>query len=329
MPEIETAEVETSGIDMAAAVERMGAELFPDPTTEQTDDSETDDAPADVPTPLPVEAAAPSPTTPTLRPVPKSWAKDVHEVWGKIDPKAQEYIAKREKDFLDGLEQYKQKAQYGDTLQQVLAPYHPILQQKGLDAPRAVADLMDAYVRLTQGTPESRWQAYQKIRENFGLQDPTNGQPVTPVDPQVQSLKQQFEQLQQGLVAQQQAALQEAKAKVDQEVDAFIADTTAHPYFNEVAQDMIDLMNAKKGLSLQEAYDKAVKMNEVTAEKEKARILTEAEAKWKENARLEALPKQKAKGVNIKSRDTQRTPTEPLGSMDNTLRETFRSIKSR
>lgn len=321
----------TATMDVEKLSDQIGADLFPSSTLEETEPAGDASAAVSSSTEAAVSAPATTETTAPVvqtRSVPKAWPKEMHDYWGKTDPKVQEYLELREKQMLEGLDQYKQAAQYGNALQQVLQPYHPILQQKGLDAPRAVADLMQAYVQLTQGTPESRWQAYQKIRENFGLQDPTaqpNGQSI---DPQIQSLKQQFETMQQAVTAQQQASLQEARAKADQAVTAFAEDPTHH-YFNDVAEDMTALLKSNASLSLQEAYDKAVWANPVTRAKEIARVQTEHEATLKENARLQALPKKKAQGVNVNGRETQRTSTEPLGTMDDTLRETFKAIKSR
>src|SRR6266852_4180427 len=66
-----------------------------------------------------------------VRPVPKSWAKEQHEHWEKIDPKAQEYIELREKQMLDGIEQYKGYAGFGKQLREVFTPYKAMLDSQG------------------------------------------------------------------------------------------------------------------------------------------------------------------------------------------------------
>jgi hypothetical protein len=120
--------------------------------------------------------------------------------------------------------------------------------------------------------------------------------------------------------------LKVAQDDVKKELDAFIADP-AHSLFDDCADDIARFVS--QGLSLQDAYDKAVWANPVTREKQvQSRLQTEAE-KAKERARLDALPKKKAAGVNVRGRETQRTPTEPLGSMEETMRETLAKIKGR
>lgn len=328
--EVETAAAETStGIDIESASDSIGASMFPD-------------APSDVAVDVPDTqegqiAALPDASTPTTQApevavadhAPKSWPKEMHDHWGKTPKEVQQYWQTREKQMLDGLEQYKGAATYGKAINEVLAPYHQILQSKGLDAPRAVADLMQAYVGLTQGTPEQRHAAYLQIGKNLGIQAPQVGEQPVQVDPNVKALQDQFGQIQSALMAQQQAAFDAAKGKAMQEVEAFASDTKAHPYYAEVETDMLQLMQSGVVSTLQDAYDLAVKKNGATYSKEIARIQTEHEAKLKENARLASLPKKQAKSVNIGGRETHRAPTEPLGSMEDEMKKTLTEIRSR
>ena len=89
------------------------------------------------------------------------------------------------------------------------------------------------------------------------------------------------------------------------------------------------MLLVKAGLPLQEAYEKAVWANPVTRAKELAKQQTADLAKARENARLAALPKKHAASVNVKSRDAGRTPTEPLGTMQDTMKQTLAEIKAR
>ncbi len=321
---VDTTETAEPSIDMAAAVEKISADLFPDTVENEATPTE---AVATAITETPGPPTKTVPPLPTIRQAPKSWAKDVHPIWEKIDPKGQEYIEKRERDFLDGLEQYKGAAQFARSVQDVLTPYQPLLQQRGLDAPAVIRDLMQTYTALTQGTPEQRQQAWRQVAENLKIPMPGNGsEPVAQVDPRIQALEQQFQQVQQALTMQQQSALQAATEKATSDVTAF-ADDPAHAHFDECFEEIIKFIKA--GDSLQEAYDKAVWANPVTREKHKqAWFQTETE-KARERARLDALPKQKARSVNVKQSDTQRPPTEPLGSMEDTLRSTLKSIKEK
>lgn len=325
---LETIETEPS-IDIEAASDKIGADLFPESLESNVTTPE-----AAVPGALTDPkntVAAPKAVLPssTVRQAPKSWAKDVHPVWEKIDPKGQEYIEKREKDFLDGLEQYKGAAQYAAEMHKVLAPYQPLLQAKNVSAPAAIDDMLGAYTRLTQGTVEQRQAALSQIAKNLQIPMPTNGngaEPPLPIDPRLQTIEQRLQEMQDAQTRQQQLALQAAKEKASVEVNAFASDP-AHAFFDDCHEDIVKFL--QQGDSLPDAYEKAVWANPVTREKSKLAYFQTESEKAAERKRLDALPKQKARGVNVNGKDTQRPPTDPLGSMDDTLRSTFNALKEK
>ena len=153
---------------------------------------------------------------------------------------------------------------------------------------------------------------------------PTATQETANVDPNVQALQDKLHQLETNLTQREQAQLNERKAQVAKEVEAFAAE---NPYFDEVADDIIPLLNA--GIPLKDAYEKAVWANPMTRAKELARVQTEAEAKLKEKAKKDAEVAKKATSVNVNPRDTGKAPTAPKGSMEDTMRETLAKIRAR
>src|SRR3990167_7896596 len=366
MPESDVVEEQT-GFDMESAVERLGNELFPEaetpdekpstaPVAEALVEQTTKESEKVVTTPEKVvntsEKVVTTPETPITSTAPKSWPKEMHDHWAKTPPEVQQYWQTREKQMLDGLDQYKGAAQYGKTIQDAIAPFQQDIQAQGVDAqygktiqdaiapfqqdiqaqgvdaPRAISFLLEANRRLTTGSVESRRQAYEELGRNLGLpsQAQPGAEPQAPLDPRIQTLEQRIASIQEAQTRQQQAALDAAKAKSQAEVDAFAADPK-HAFFDEVHEDIVKFIQA--GASLQEAYDRAIWANPVTREKQmQERLSTEAE-KAKERARLDALPKKKAQSVNVRSRDTSRTPTEPVGSIEDTMRETLTKIKAR
>ena len=140
-----------SGVDIDAGVDSIARDLFPQAVDTEPESS----TPA-----LTVEAPSqPEPSAPSevpLRTVPKSWPTEMHDYWGKIDPKVQEYWETREKQMLDGLDQYKGDAQYAKALREVFAPHQHTLRSQGFDEVKAIEYLLNAHHRLTGGTPESR-----------------------------------------------------------------------------------------------------------------------------------------------------------------------------
>ena len=315
-----------TGFDMDTAVDTIGGHLFPDPPAPPTDEPDGEVA-LDVTAPA-VPSADPS--APVLRAVPKSWPKEMHEHWGKADPKIQDYWETREKQMLDGLEQYKADAQMAKQFLHTLTPYQQTIKNLGLDPVTAAQKLFEADHALRYAAPEQKRAYLLELAKAYGIETggltQSSATTQAPVDPVIQSLQTQIQAIQSNLTARQQADLTAAQEKASKEVEAFASDP-AHAQFNEVADDIVSLLKA--GLSLQEAYDTAVWKNPLTREKNlQARLLQETE-KQKENARLEALPKAKAARANIRSVESRRTPTEPLGSMKETMLDTLKEIRSR
>ncbi len=317
-----TSDTGSGDLDIASAVESIGLDLFPQSDTDTDTGTEAEEAPAPSAA-APVTAPVAAPPAAERRQAPKSWGREHHESWDKIDPKAQEYIEQRERQMLEGLGQYKTDATYGKSLRDILTPYRPILAAGGMDETTAVQTLLNAHYRLTQGDPQSRKQAFYELGQNLGF---LQGQQAQPVDPQVQALQQQVAAMQQRDYDRDQRAHSEVRGRIEKDVATFAADP-AHPFFDDVADDIIAMIQS--GAPLQEAYDKAVWANPVTRQKQLATFQTEQTAKLRDEAKQTATKARQAAGVNVQGRDSRRAPTEPVGSMEDTMAKILADIKSR
>lgn len=259
------------------------------------------------------------PTTPVVKAPPQSWAKETHELWGKLPPEAQEQVLRREQQMLQGLEQYKSHFGIGKSMSEAIKPYEQVLQQQGVDAPKAVSVLLAAHQRLTTGTPEQRMAAYQDLGRQLGLSQAQG-------DPAAVAALQKIQQIEQQITQREREMHAAAMEKTAKEVEAFASDP-AHPYFDEVAEDIVHMISA--GHSLQDAYDKAIWANPVTRAKEQSRLQQETEKQLREKSAKEAEAARKASSANVRSRDTRKASTEPLGKMEDTLKDTFREIQNR
>ncbi len=258
--------------------------------------------------------------------VPKTWPKEMHEHWAKTPPEVQEYWQTREKQMLDGLAEYKGSSEFGRSLKDVIAPFEATIQSYGLDAPTAVQHLMQANHMLTSGTTESRQAAYKQLGEDLGLtQAPADPNAVAP-SPEMTALQNDMNQLKSTMSQREQAALSVRREQAATEISDFASDP-AHPYFDEVADDVLLLINS--GASLEDAYEKSVWGNPITRQKELDRVQAETAEKKRTDDIAKAEAAKAAKSVNVKTRNTPAAPTEKLGSMDDTLSETMNAIKSR
>lgn len=307
------------GFDVETASNDLAASMFPssggEPDTEDASEPEAHEA-------------DPAPEPVTARAAPKAWAADKHTVYAALPPEAQDYIDQREKQMMDGLGQYKEHNEFGRQMQAAIAPYQDLIQEAGVDAPRAVQALLNAHKLLVRSGPEQKRQHFMQLAKDYGVD--IVGQPQqAEMDPAVKELRDRLDRTEQALTQRQQAELEQQRKQTLAEVNEFAADK-AHPYFEDVSDDMITLL--KTGLDLSTAYEKAVWANPITRQKEIERINAESESARTKKAREEAAAAKAATATNIRNRDTRRTPTEPRATMrnlDDALRDSMREINAR
>lgn len=299
-------------------------ELPPDESSEHTQDSSDAGQDAQAPT-----SGAEADAAAQAKPVPKTWPKEMHDHWAKTPKEVQDYWETREKQMLDGIEQYKGDANYGKAMRDAITPYMALIQAQGIDAPRAVQALLNAHYKLSVSSPSQKQQYLQYIAKQYGIdtgQAPQGGQQDT--DLRYQQLQDEVHNLKQVINQGTQSQLNAERERIGKEVNAFASDP-AHPYFDEVADDIIVMLKA--GLPLQDAYDRAVWANPVTRAKETARLQTEAKADAEKKAREQAEAAKKAAAANIRTRDTRRTPTEntkgTMRNLDSVMTEVMRELK--
>lgn len=296
------------------------------PTIEDSPESATEATPDEGAENEGEEAAAAAPEVTAAKPAPRSWAKEMHEKWATLPPDVQEYLEKRETDFHKGLEQYKEHSTLGKQLNDVLAPYRQIIRADGLDDAKAVAALMNAHYRLTQGPMESRLATYRQLGASLGfVQQGAQGEQQQ-IDPVLAQTRQELQEIRNALTQRQRAEYEHVRGQVTREVEEF---ASKNPHFDEVAADMAVFINA--GDDMQTAYDKALRANPATYAKERARLEKEIEAKLRAKANGEAQAARRATAANVTGRDTTRTPTEAKGKFldDKSMRKDLDEILAR
>jgi len=316
-------DVGSEGFNVETASADLASDLFPQSTSENTEDDHVDTA-----MDTSVEEVKPEVTA---RPAPKAWAKEMHEHYGKLDPAVQDYIETREKQMMEGLGQYKEHNEFGRQMRDAIAPYQDLIQKAGVEAPRAVQALLNAHKVLTESAPAQKQQYFMQLAKDYGIDiGQGGGQEQTPIDPTVKALMDKVSNLEGTLTQRQQQEREESYKKVTNEVNEFASDKS-HPYFDEVADDIVVLL--KTGIELKDAYEKAVWANPITRQKEIERINQETESARTKKAQEDAQKAKAATAANVRNRDTRRTPTETnratMRNLDDALRETQREINSR
>lgn len=268
---------------------------------------------------------------------PKTWTKEELAKWATIPPEIQKELApilqRREDDFLKGITKYKAAADIGVAYDSVIEPYKPALAAENIDPVQMFQSFAANHYLLSKGTPQQKVELAAALLTGYEipLAELLNfmaDNVSEPADPKVTALEREVGQLRNLISSAQTKNNDQVTGQVLSEIEAFAADP-AHPYFEELANDITRLFGSGMAKTLTEAYDMALFANPNTRQKEIDRLTAEARtsADAERNARKEKVAKATADTVKVipKSRDG----TVPTGSIDDTLRETMDSIESR
>lgn len=211
-------------------------------------------------------AAKQEPVEPAEEPVwmkpPASWKKDYHDVWMTADPKMREYAYQREEQMRKGVEPLLSKAQFADAMNQALEPYMTTIQGLGLKPEQAVAALAQADYTLRNSPPEQRYQYLVNLAAQYGIHlgQAAQGQvaPQTTVDPLVWQLQNELNNVRGEVMGWKQQQEMAQNQTLLSEINNF-ADKAE--YFEEARPTMIQLLQSGVAETLEDAYDKAIRLD--------------------------------------------------------------------
>lgn len=295
-------------------------------------------APSPAPSPGPTAAPAgtPAPSTklgaPDLSKAPDTWTAAAKAKWENLDPELKAEVHRREQDIWKGLEGYRSEAQFAKSVRQALGPAFQMLQQANFPPEQFIQNLANTHLMLAdQRVPVAqRREIALKALSQYGLDLTAQlGEGDDFIDPQVKGLQDRISQLESQLTTRAQTEANQVRQKLSQEIEEF---ATKNPLFYEVADDITILIRGSGGqMSLQDAFDRAIRANPVTFAKEQARIEAEAVAKAQKAEQERAEKARAAAAANVKTGVHQgRSGTAAAtGSWDDTMAETLREIHKR
>ena len=221
-----------------------------EPTKFQREDSgksvSTNDKPLDEPVEEPVWKRAPA-----------SWKKDYHDVWQTADPRMQEYAWQREEQMRKGVEPLISKAQFADQINEVVTPYLQTIQGMGLDTPKAVKALLEADHMLRTSNGQEKLQLFSRLAQQYGvnLNDVNFPQGV---DPTIYALQNELNNVRGEVNGWKQQQEQAQNQQLLGEIEKF---SSKAEYFEEARPTMIQLLQSGVAQTLEEAYEKAVRLD--------------------------------------------------------------------
>lgn len=264
---------------------------------------------------------------------PKTWRKEAAELWAHLDPKVRAEIHKRETDIFRGIEEYRNDATFARGVRQALTQFDPLIKQYNIDTGQLLSTLAQTHFRIATATPEARVQHFKQLAKEYGI-DAATLAPAAAVedspfiDPTVKALQDELAGIKSALTRQEQQRFESVKTDLQKDVAAFAADK-AHPYFDEVSNDIAALLQSGQASSLKEAYEKAIYLNPVTRQKEIDRIAGEKIAAETAAKAAHAAAARKATSANVRASAKSGSGTAPLGSIDDTLAQAHAAIMAR
>lgn len=260
---------------------------------------------------------------PLWRRPPASWKKDYHEIWKTADPKLQEYAWQREEQMRAGVEPLLQKAQFADQMHEVIQPYMNTIRGLGIEPTQAVKALMEADHTLRNSPPQQRLAYFQQLAQSYGIN--LGDQPMAPVDNTVYSLQNELNKIRGEIGSWKEMQEQQQNQQLLGEINNFAQKAE---YFEDARPAMIQLLNSGLAQTLEEAYDKAIRLNPELFET----VQAAHNAKLQQQKSLEANRAAKAAraaAVSVRSSTPGANTASKAQDRRSLLEEQFGEISSR
>lgn len=255
---------------------------------------------------------------------PASWKKDYHEVWQKADPKMREYAYQREEQMKKGVEPLLTKAQFADAMNAALEPYMETIKGLGLTPDKAVAALAQADYTLRTAPPEQKMQYLAQLAAQYGISLGAGQQP-TQIDPTIYQLQNELNRVRGEVMGWKQQQEMVENQKLLSEINEF---STKAEYFEEARPTMIQLLQSGVAETLQDAYDKAIRLDSALFERINQAQQAEVAAK-KAAEKDRAAKSARAAAVSVRG-STPGTNTAPKAtSRRDLLLESFDELSTR
>jgi len=257
--------------DIGAIADSIGKDLFPADTPVDAGGGGNPGGPA------PAVGAPPPPAPPADEwlPMPKAWKKEKQSVWDSLagNKDVREYIHAREADVVKGFDQYatgyKSWNELISPFQQVIAA-HP-----NVNPVQVMQNLMKNHLALLSASPEQKRAMAQHLLKSYGVDLGTPGAPpAAQIPPEVAALQGEVGQLRDAL-GRFTSAEQTRQLEANKQLVESFAKDPANKHFDEVADDILHLIQTGAAPDLKTAYEMACWTNPVV----RAKLLAEQPGK--------------------------------------------------
>ena len=186
-----------------------------------------------------------------------SWKQDAAAELEKLPDHVQKHIIERESQFHKGIEQYREAANFAKTIDKSIAPFKEYLNQLQVTPDVAFSNLLKTEKTLRTGTPQEKIEMFQRLANDYQID--VNSVLNTPYNPQLVAYKQQLEWTK----SQLDKANDFQQSHEETQINAAISDFgQQHEHFEDVRLTMADLLEKGLANDLNDAYAKAVRLDD-------------------------------------------------------------------
>ena len=217
-----------------------------------------------------VEATPDGEPEPDALAAPKTWPAEHREAFEHLPEDQRSFMLQREQErdaaFTRKTTDLAEQRRQIESLQGVLAPYKQQMQAHGISEAEYVSRLM-TYDNALRQNPKL---ALQNLAQHYGIKlsgdSGVDYVEETPSDPQILQLQQQLNQTQAHIQTMQQSQVMAQQQQLVDQVESFSTAKDAkgnlkHPHFEKLRERMGRLVNAGETTDLEEAYGKALRLD--------------------------------------------------------------------
>ena len=200
---------------------------------------------------------------------PKNWSEDVRSKFKDLPRDAQEYMLKRDKemtaDYTRKTQEVAEQRKSFESLDKVIAPMRQQIAASGVGEAEYISRLLNADMAL-RNNPKM---AIRQLAQGYGIDLSSIEETVdwNDSDPQIAQLKQQNQAILAELNQFKQQNLQSARQQTEAQINGF-ANTKddkgnlKYPHFDKLRVKMGNLIDAGEAKGLEDAYAKAVRLDD-------------------------------------------------------------------
>jgi len=201
---------------------------------------------------------------------PQGWTPEMKAKWDKVPEDIRAEVIRREEDMAAGVQRLMQQTEPARQIYSVLEPYEPYFQQIELEPAEYLTQMIQSEQVLALGNPAQKFTQLLEIADGYGI-------PIRQALDQAMGGKLQafieeshkHHRTPPSLPPEVARELQEQRdwranleaTAAKNELEAFTADKTAHPFMDQVRDQMADVIESGVCETYQDAYDYCVWKN--------------------------------------------------------------------